>query len=58
MASLLYLPRLFVYHCEADKGSKQAETSLTIKKADRLAERIRHHQNIGKQDGGMPKGCA
>ena len=26
MAGLLYLPRLFVYHCEADPGSKQAET--------------------------------
>jgi protoporphyrinogen IX oxidase len=26
MAGLLYLPRLFVYHCEADKGSQQART--------------------------------
>jgi putative membrane protein len=26
MAGLLYLPRLFVYHCDADKGSRQAET--------------------------------
>ena len=26
MAGLLYLPRLFVYHAEADKGSKQSET--------------------------------
>src|SRR5262245_6309108 len=26
MAGLLYLPRLFVYHAEADPGSKQAET--------------------------------
>ncbi len=26
MAGLLYLPRLFVYHCEAEPGSKQAET--------------------------------
>ncbi|MFM9849820.1 MAG: protoporphyrinogen oxidase HemJ [Hyphomicrobiaceae bacterium] len=26
MAGLLYLPRLFVYHAEADAGSKQAET--------------------------------
>jgi len=23
---MLYLPRLFVYHCEADVGSKQSET--------------------------------
>ncbi len=26
MAGMLYLPRLFIYHCEADKGSKQSET--------------------------------
>jgi putative membrane protein len=26
MAGLLYLPRLFVYHCEAEPGSQQAET--------------------------------
>jgi protoporphyrinogen IX oxidase len=26
MAGLLYLPRLFVYHCEADVGSMQSET--------------------------------
>lgn len=26
MAGLLYLPRLFVYHCGAPKGSVQAET--------------------------------
>ena len=26
MAGLLYLPRLFVYHCEAEKGSVQSET--------------------------------
>ena len=26
MAGLLYLPRLFVYHCEAETGSKQSET--------------------------------
>ena len=26
MAGLLYLPRLFVYHCEADPGSQQSET--------------------------------
>jgi protoporphyrinogen IX oxidase len=26
MAGLLYLPRLFVYHCEADAGSQQAQT--------------------------------
>ena len=26
MAGLLYLPRLFVYHCAAEKGSRQSET--------------------------------
>ncbi len=26
MAGLLYLPRLFVYHCEAEVGSQQSET--------------------------------
>jgi len=25
MAGMLYLPRLFVYHCEADPGSRQSE---------------------------------
>ena len=28
MAGMLYLPRLFVYHCDAEIGSKQSETSL------------------------------
>ena len=26
MTGMLYLPRLFVYHCEAEPGSKQSET--------------------------------
>jgi protoporphyrinogen IX oxidase len=26
MAGMLYLPRLFVYHCESEAGSKQSET--------------------------------
>ena len=26
MAGMLYLPRLFVYHCEAEPGSVQSET--------------------------------
>ncbi len=26
MAGMLYLPRLFVYHCQAEPGSKQSET--------------------------------
>ncbi|MBS0240961.1 MAG: protoporphyrinogen oxidase HemJ [Proteobacteria bacterium] len=26
MAGMLYLPRLFIYHCDAETGSKQSET--------------------------------
>ena len=26
MAGMLYLPRLFIYHCDAPKGSPQSET--------------------------------
>ena len=26
MAGMLYLPRLFIYHCEAESGSRQSET--------------------------------
>ena len=26
MAGMLYLPRLYVYHCDAEPGSKQSET--------------------------------
>ena len=26
MAGMLYLPRLFIYHCDAEPGSKQSET--------------------------------
>src|SRR4029077_114090 len=26
MAGMLYMPRLFVYHCDAEAGSKQSET--------------------------------
>src|ERR671927_1338598 len=26
MAGMLYLPRLFIYHCEAEPGSPQSET--------------------------------
>ena len=32
MAGLLYLPRLFVYHCEAEKGSVQSETFKVMEK--------------------------
>ena len=30
MAGMLYLPRLFVYHCDAEVGSKQSETFKTM----------------------------
>jgi putative membrane protein len=26
MAGMLYLPRLFIYHCDSEQGSKQSET--------------------------------
>ena len=32
MAGLLYLPRLFVYHAEAEAGSKQAETFVVMER--------------------------
>ncbi|MBM3572685.1 MAG: protoporphyrinogen oxidase HemJ [Alphaproteobacteria bacterium] len=32
MAGLLYLPRLFVYHCEAPEGSRESETFKTMER--------------------------
>ena len=32
MAGMLYLPRLFVYHCAADAGSTQSETFKTMER--------------------------
>jgi len=32
MAGLLYLPRLFVYHCQAQVGSNQSETFKTMER--------------------------
>lgn len=32
MAGLLYLPRLFVYHCDAQPGSVQSETFKTMER--------------------------
>jgi putative membrane protein len=32
MAGLLYLPRLFVYHCDAETGSTQSETFKTMER--------------------------
>jgi putative membrane protein len=38
MAGLLYLPRLFVYHCEAEPGGLQSETFKIME--DKLARLI------------------
>ena len=38
MAGMLYLPRLFVYHCEAEPGSRQSETFKVMER--RLLEVI------------------
>src|SRR6266446_8099111 len=32
MAGMLYLPRLFVYHCEAEPGSPQSETFKSMER--------------------------
>jgi putative membrane protein len=32
MAGMLYLPRLFVYHCDAEPGSRQSETFKTMER--------------------------
>ena len=41
MAGMLYLPRLFVYHCTAEKGSVQSETFKVMER--RLLRG--HHQS-------------
>ena len=38
MAGLLYLPRLFVYHCDSKSGSEQSETFKIMER--RLASAI------------------
>ncbi len=38
MAGLLYMPRLFVYHCESEAGSQQSETFKIME--ERLARVI------------------
>ena len=48
MAGMLYLPRLFVYHCEAEPGSKQSETFKVMER--RLL--TRHHQSGDGRDLG------
>ena len=44
MAGMLYLPRLFVYHCEAEIGSKQSETF-----------KRRRHRAYSSESGGFGK---
>ena len=46
MAGMLYLPRLFVYHCAAEKGSVQSETFKVMER--RLL--TRHHQSGDDRD--------
>jgi len=41
MAGMLYLPRLFVYHCEAEGGSKQSETFKLTPTTSRSLRRTR-----------------
>jgi putative membrane protein len=45
MAGMLYLPRLFVYHCEAEPGSKQSETFKVMER--RLLKAIINPAMIG-----------
>jgi hypothetical protein len=52
MAGMLYLPRLFVYHCEAEAGSRQSETF----KVNGAAPAARDHQSRHGGDAGC-SGC-
>ena len=45
MAGMLYLPRLFVYHCAAEKGSVQSETFKVMER--RLLRGIMHPALVG-----------
>ena len=51
MAGLLYLPRLFVYHCEAEAGSKQSETFKIMER--RLLRGIMVPAMIGSWAAGL-----
>ena len=54
MAGMLYLPRLFVYHCAAEKGSVQSETFKVMER--RLA--AGDHQSGDDRDLGFrPVAC-
>lgn len=45
MAGLLYLPRLFVYHCDAEHGSNQSDTFIIMER--RLLKAIMTPAMIG-----------
>jgi len=45
MAGMLYLPRLYVYHCEAEPGSRQSETFKVMER--RLLRAIINPAMIG-----------
>ena len=51
MAAMLYLPRLFVYHCTAEPGSKQSETFKLMER--RLLKYIATPAMIGAWASGL-----
>lgn len=51
MAGLLYLPRLFVYHCRSESGSQQSETFKIME--DRLLKVIMRPAMIGSWGLGL-----
>lgn len=51
MAGLLYLPRLFVYHCEAEIGSKQSEAFKVMER--RLLKGIMYPAMIASWSAGL-----
>jgi len=51
MAGLLYLPRLFVYHCDAEYGSKQSDTFIIMER--RLLKAIMTPAMIGSWAFGL-----
>src|ERR1043165_4275542 len=51
MAGMLYLPRLFVYHCDAEVGSKQSETFKVMER--RLLRAIINPPMIGTRLAGL-----
>ena len=58
MAGMLYLPRLFVYHCEAEPGSKQSETFKVMERRLLTASSIRRWSRPGCSACGWPGSAA